>query len=92
MYPVKTPPYYLVKSETIFLDSIFGGIRVDSRMRVLHESNEPFEGLYAAGIGVSGFIGSHGLGALDGTAFGSSVYSGYTAGRQAADYCRKLSR
>lgn len=91
IYPVKTPLYYLVKSETIFLDSIFGGIRVDNRMRVLHESNEPFEGLYAAGIGVSGFIGSHGLGALDGTAFGSSVYSGYTAGRQAAEYCRKVS-
>lgn len=52
-------------------------------MEVLHESNEPFTGLYAAGIGVSGFIGSHGLGALDGTAYGSSVYSGYTAGKNA---------
>ncbi len=90
IYPVKKAPFFVVKSETIFLDSIFGGIRVDNRMRVLHESNEPFTGLYAAGIGVSGFIGSHGLGALDGTAYGSSVYSGYTAGKEAAGYAAKL--
>ncbi len=90
IYPVKKAPYYVIKSETIFLDSIFGGIRVNNKMEVLHESNEPFTGLYAAGIGVSGFIGSHGLGALDGTAYGSSVYSGYTAGKNAAAYAEKL--
>ncbi len=77
-----------MKSEEIFLDSIFGGIRIDDKMEVIHESGCPFEGLYAAGIGVSGFIGSHGLGALDGTAYASSVYSGYVAGRQAAAYCK----
>lgn len=88
LYPFRTPPYYVVKSEEIFLDSIFGGIRIDDKMEVIHESGCPFEGLYAAGIGVSGFIGSHGLGALDGTAYASSVYSGYVAGRQAAAYCK----
>lgn len=86
LFPVKTAPFYCIKSEEIFMDSIFGGIRINDKMQVLHESNEPFEGLYAAGIGVSGFIGSHGLGALDGTAYGSSVYSGYTAGKNAAEY------
>ena len=86
LYPFSNPPYYVIKSEEIFLDSIFGGIRINDKMQVLHESAQPFEGLYAAGIGVSGFIGSHGLGALDGTAYGSSVYSGYTAGKCAAEY------
>lgn len=86
LFPVSTPPYYVIKSDEIFLDSIFGGIRIDDQMRVIHESAQPFEGLYAAGIGVSGFIGSQGLGALDGTAYGSSVYSGYTAGKCAAAY------
>lgn len=86
LFPYKEAPFYCIKSEEIFMDSIFGGIRINDKMEVLHESNEPFEGLYAAGIGVSGFIGSHGLGALDGTAYGSSVYSGYTAGANAAKY------
>ena len=86
LYSFSNPPYYVIKSEEIFLDSIFGGIRINDKMQVLHESAQPFEGLYAAGIGVSGFIGSHGLGALDGTAYGSSVYSGYTAGKCAAEY------
>jgi fumarate reductase flavoprotein subunit len=90
LYPFRTPPYYVIKSKEIFLDSIFGGIRIDDKMRVIHESGYPFEGLYAAGIGVSGFIGSQGLGALDGTAYASSVYSGYVAGQEAAKYCHEL--
>ncbi len=90
LYPFSTPPYYVIKSEEIFLDSIFGGIRINDKMQVLHESSLPFEGLYAAGIGVSGFIGSHGLGALDGTAYGSSVYSGYTSGKNAAKFVQGL--
>ncbi len=62
-----------------------GGVRTDLACRVLDEQNRPIDGLFAAGE-VAGMAGGriNGHAALEGTAFGPSVYSGMVAGRSVA--------
>lgn len=85
LLPLTTPPYYAFKGGQ-GLDSAFGGIRINYRMEVLNKDLKPIGGLYAAGAGTSGWLGpgfTFGCGAM-----GFSVFSGYAAGRNAAEDAR----
>ena len=85
LLPLSTPPYYAFKTGQA-LDSAFGGIRINYRMEVLNKELKPIRGLYAAGSGTSGWLGpgfTFGCGAM-----GFSVFSGYAAGKNAAENTR----
>lgn len=62
-----------------------GGLHTDLSSRVLDANGQPVPGLYAAGE-VAGFGGGgmHGYRALEGTFLGGCIFSGRTAGREAA--------
>lgn len=62
-----------------------GGLETDLSARVLDADGQPIPGLYAAGE-VAGFGGGgvHGYRALEGTFLGGCIFSGRTAGREAA--------
>ena len=62
-----------------------GGLETDLSARVLGASGEPVPGLYAAGEAAGfGGGGMHGYRALEGTFLGGCLFSGRTAGREAA--------
>ncbi|MGF6832047.1 putative oxidoreductase [Paenarthrobacter sp. TE4293] len=62
-----------------------GGLATDLRSRVLDAEGQPIPGLYAAGE-AAGFGGGgiHGYRALEGTFLGGCLFTGRTAGRDAA--------
>ena len=64
-YPVATPPFYAVAAHATSLIS-FGGLHVDTGLRVLDASGAPVPGLYAVGEAV-------GAGATSGNAFCSGM-------------------
>jgi succinate dehydrogenase/fumarate reductase flavoprotein subunit len=85
LLPLSTPPYYAFKGGQ-GLDEAFGGIRINHRMEVLNRELKPIRGLYAAGSGTSGWLGpgfTFGCGAM-----GFAVFSGYAAGKNAAENAR----
>ena len=88
LLPLSTPPYYAFKGGQ-GLDEAFGGIRINYRMEVLNKELKPIGGLYAAGSGTSGWLGpgfTFGCGAM-----GFAVFSGYAAGKNAAESARSKS-
>ena len=56
LIPVKTAPFYGVKTCPIFMCTI-GGLRVDENMRVLKDTGDPIKGLYACGCDAGGLYG-----------------------------------
>jgi predicted oxidoreductase len=70
---------------SILTRKALGGIQTDLRSRALGADGQPIGGLYAAGE-VAGFGGGgvHGYNALEGTFLGGCLFSGRTAGRDAA--------
>jgi succinate dehydrogenase/fumarate reductase flavoprotein subunit len=64
-FPIDSPPYYALRNRaTTFIS--FGGLPIDTELRVLDEQNRPIPGLYAAGEIV-------GAGATSGNAFCSGM-------------------
>ena len=85
LLPLSTPPYYAMTAGQL-MDAAFGGIRISHRMEVLDKELRPIGGLYAAGAATSGWLGTgftFGCAAL-----GFSVFSGYAAGKNAAENIR----
>ena len=64
-HKVSAAPFYAIKVYASVLVT-FGGIQVDSQLRVIDQSGKPFQGIYAAGEIL-------GLGALSGNAFCSGM-------------------
>jgi fumarate reductase flavoprotein subunit len=60
LVPLRTPPYYAIRSRSIgekrdfFLDT-YGGIKVNERMEVIDKFNNPIKGLYASGVVTGGW-------------------------------------
>ena len=65
-----------------------GGIKVNDRMEVLDNINNPIPGLYAAGVVASGWEAETYCSDLSGSAFGFAISSGRIAGENAADFIR----
>jgi predicted oxidoreductase len=81
--PIDRAPYYAVRFHPMARKNL-GGVRTDLDCRVLDTADRPIDGLFAAGE-VAGMAGGHinGHAALEGTAFGPSMFSGIIAGQAA---------
>lgn len=88
LLPLEGPPYYAIKGGQL-MDSVFGGVRINHEMNVLGMNHKAIRGLYAVGICTSGWLGPNGLGGVDGLCYALSVYSGITAGKNAAAFAAK---
>jgi fumarate reductase flavoprotein subunit len=78
LFPLRTHPFYVIKSVTTFCDTI-GGIRINEKMEVLDLKNQTIPGLYAAGVTTSGWEGEIYCSELPGSAFGFAINSGRIA-------------
>ena len=85
LYPIRTAPFY-VFTGLHGIDNFIGGIQIDENMRVLRPDFTPIDGLYAAGICTSGWLGQ-GYGHA-GTEMGLTTFSGYTAGKEISEYLK----
>ena len=83
LIPINKAPYYVIQGFA-GIDTFLGGVKVDHYQRVLREDWTPIKGLYMAGTGAGGWVNT-GYG-YPGTCFGYSLYSGWYAGKEAADY------
>jgi fumarate reductase flavoprotein subunit len=85
LIPLETPPYYVFQGPS-GIDTCIGGIHVNYRLEVINKESRTIPGLYGAGVCTSGWLnGGYGF---YGSELGFSVYSGRTAGSNAADYSR----
>ncbi|MFC1533389.1 FAD-dependent oxidoreductase [Thermodesulfobacteriota bacterium] len=82
---LRIPPYYAIKGELIFLQTI-GGLKVNEYMEVLDQQDDPIPGLYAAGVDTGGWEPDTYCDKLSGAALGFSINSGRIAGEVAAKY------
>lgn len=81
LIPLRKAPYYVMVGHS-GLDNYYGGLLVNRTLNCVDKNQRSIEGLYAAGIGTSGWLSqTYGL---FGTAFGFTIYSGRTAGTNAA--------
>ena len=85
LIPLRTPPYYAIKSNSDFLDTI-GGIKINEHMEVLDKQNKSIAGLYAAGMVAGGWQGETYCVTLSGTASGFAVNSGRIAAENAVKF------
>ncbi len=89
--PLKEPPYYALKVNTVFLGTL-GGIKINHRMEVLDKRGRVIPGLYAAGADAGGLYGdSYCFKETSGAALGFAGNSGRIAGRNVLQYLRSLS-
>jgi NADPH-dependent glutamate synthase beta subunit-like oxidoreductase len=82
MVPLRTPPYYAIKSNSDYLDTI-GGIKVNERLEVLNRQDQPIKGLYAAGVIAGGWQHDTYCVVLSGAASGFAINSGRMAAENA---------
>ena len=82
LLPLESAPYYAIRGLAVLLDTI-GGIRINERMEVLDNQNNPIPGLYAAGVVTSGWESEVYCSELSASAFGFAVNSGRIAGENA---------
>jgi predicted oxidoreductase len=90
LIPVRTPPFYVLKCSSAFLDTI-GGIKINERMEVISQIGKPIIGLYAAGVITGGWEGETYCPYLLGSARGFALSSGRIAGKSAAKFLRSAS-
>ncbi len=88
LVPLRTPPYYAIRSNSDLLDTI-GGIRINEHMEVLDKQDRPIRGLFAAGVVTGGWEGDTYCGMLSGTASGFAINSGRIAGENALKFARQ---
>jgi len=82
LVPLRTPPYYAIRSNSDFLDTI-GGIKINEHMEVLDKQGNPIPGLYAGGVTTGGWQEGTYCDMLSGTASGFALNSGRIAGENA---------
>lgn len=85
LLPLRTPPYYAIKCFSCFTDTM-GGIKVNQRMEVLDQRDDPIKGLYGAGVCVGGWESDTYCYILSGSTLGFAFNSGRIAGENAVTY------
>jgi len=83
-----TPPYYAIRVTSALVQTL-GGLRVDSRARVLRDDGAPLHGLYAGGGTAAGLAGDHVEGYMAGTGLLAAFGLGWIAGREAIPTSRR---
>ena len=84
---LRTPPYYAIRSNSDFLDTI-GGIKINECMEVLDKQDNPLPGLYAGGVTTGGWQADTYCDILSGAASGFALNSGRIAAENAVRYVR----
>jgi succinate dehydrogenase/fumarate reductase flavoprotein subunit len=79
LIPLDQPPYYGLKFGPALL-AVVGGLRVDTGMRVLDESNAPVPGLYAIGNTAGGRYGMDYPMIVAGNSHGTALTFGFLLG------------
>ena len=82
LLPLRTAPYYAIKFESVLLNT-FGGIKINEKMEVVDNEDNPIPGLYAAGVDTGGWVSQTYCVTLPGMAFGFAINSGRIAGENA---------
>lgn len=77
--PIDQPPYYGVELRPACVNETGFGVRVDAKLRAIHEDGNPIAGLYAAGECAGGLLGPHYTGS------GTSLMNACTSGRIAGE-------
>jgi fumarate reductase flavoprotein subunit len=85
LIPLRKPPFYAVKANSDYLDTI-GGIKINHRMEVINKQDKIIPGLYAAGVVAGGWEGDNYCALLSGSTCGFAVNSGRIAAENAAAY------
>jgi fumarate reductase flavoprotein subunit len=85
LVPLRTAPYYAVKSFVGYVDTI-GGIKINERMEVINTKGRPVPGLYAGGIDTGGWEPETYNVLLSGSAVGFAFNSGRIAGENIVKY------
>ena len=85
---LRIPPYYAFKCVQSFHGTI-GGIKINHRMEVLDQQENPIPGLYAGGIDTGGWESDTYCLTLSGSTFGFALNSGRIAGENASNYVFK---
>jgi len=88
LMPLRTPPFYVMRSNSDYLDTI-GGIKINEKMEVLNDKGKNFPGLYAAGVITGGWQADCYCDVTAGAASGYAVNSGRIAGESATEYIKK---
>ena len=83
--PLSIPPFYAIKCHQSFHGTV-GGIKINLRMEVLSEKDEPIPGLYAAGSDTGGWQGDTYCLELSGSTLAFAITSGRIAGENALKY------
>lgn len=81
LWPIRKAPYYVMVGVS-GLDNYYGGLLIDRNLNCVRKDQTPIHGLYAAGIGTSGWLSN--TYCLFGSAFGFTIYSGRKGGENAA--------
>jgi fumarate reductase flavoprotein subunit len=87
--PLSVPPYYAIRCYVSCLDTL-GGIKINERMEVLNNHDDPIAGLYAGGDAAGGWESETYCIQLPGTTFGFAINSGRIAGENAFRYTSSL--
>jgi fumarate reductase flavoprotein subunit len=87
LVPLREPPYYAIKGNSDFLDTI-GGIKINERMEVLDTNDKTIQGLYATGVAAGGWQADTYCDILSGAASGFAYNSGRIAGENAIEYIK----
>jgi fumarate reductase flavoprotein subunit len=83
--PLRKPPYYAIKGELVFLNTM-GGLKINEFMEVINKKGSAIKGLYAAGADTGDWEPDTYCDNLSGTALGFAVNSGRIAAENAAKY------
>jgi fumarate reductase flavoprotein subunit len=83
--PLRTPPYYALRSAPGMLTTI-GGLKINERMEVIDKHDNPIPGLFSGGNDTGGWVPDTYNIKLSGSTFGFAINSGRIAGENAAKY------
>jgi fumarate reductase flavoprotein subunit len=83
--PLCQAPYYAIKGELVFLNTM-GGLKINEFMEVIDTKGSAIKGLYAAGADTGDWEPDTYCDNLSGTAFGFAVNSGRIAAENAVKY------
>jgi fumarate reductase flavoprotein subunit len=85
LIPLHHPPYYALRGQSIICDAV-GGIKINERMEVLDNDDNPIPGLFAAGSTTGCWETESYCYELTGHMLGFALNSGRIAGENAAQY------
>jgi fumarate reductase flavoprotein subunit len=89
LMPLRTPPYYAISGRQV-INTTFGGIMINHLTEVINKKYTPIGGLYAAGDNAGSWASATYSHRYPGSAFGFALFSGYTAGENAAKYVKGM--